>query len=275
MAKEDRTLYRSAHSISDSRQIMRNLAVALGVATVLATVFTAWTPASFGAGEIAEYLAIALDRQTEPETSEGVALGEPPAETELRIGIVAGHSGLHPDSGLPDPGAVCSDGLTELEINTSIADLVVRGLRAAGFEAILLEEFDTRLTGYRAVALVSIHADACVAINDEATGYKVSAALDTAVPDKAQRLVSCLADRYGAATNLRYHPGSITRDMTAYHSFYEIHSQTPAAIIETGFMYLDRDFLTQQPDRAARGIVEGILCYVHNEPVSLSGDIQP
>ena len=119
--------------------------------------------------------------------------------------------------------------------------------------------------------LVSIHADSCTPINEFATGYKVTSALDTVVPDRAQRLVDCLVDRYARATGLSYHPGSITRDMTEYHTFREVHSQTPAAIIETGFLYLDRDFLLANPEKAARGIAEGVLCYVNNEPASLPG----
>jgi N-acetylmuramoyl-L-alanine amidase len=118
---------------------------------------------------------------------------------------------------------------------------------------------------------VSIHADSCLAIGPEATGFKVAAAVDTAVPDRAQRLVTCLADRYAQATGLDFHPGSITVDMTEYHTFYEVHSETPAAIIETGFLYLDRQFLTESPERAARGIVEGVLCYLHNQPASIPG----
>ena len=57
--------------------------------------------------------------------------------------------------------------------------------------------------------------------------------------------------------------------MTEYHSFYEIHSQTPAAIIEVGFLYLDRDFLTSEPEKAANGIVDGVLCFLNNEPINL------
>lgn len=253
------------------RQVLRQLAVCVGVAAVLATVFTAWTPASLRPGELVEQLAAAADRAGAGSESTAVSSGAE-ADQRLRVGIVAGHSGPNKDTGLPDPGAVCPDGLTELQVNSTIADLVVSGLQAAGIEADLLEEFDPRLTGYRAVALVSIHADACVPINDQATGFKVAAALDTSVPDRAQRLVACLADRYAQATGLPFRPGSITRDMTEYHSFYEIHNQTPAAIIETGFLYLDRDFLTSHPDRAARGIAEGILCYINNEPATLPGE---
>jgi N-acetylmuramoyl-L-alanine amidase len=248
--------------------VMRNLAVVLIVAAGLATIFTAWTPASLSPGELAEQLAAALEGPGEPTA---IAAGLSPTESGLEIGIVAGHSGIDPDLGFVDPGAVCDDGLTELEVNEDIAERVVRGLEAAGLNPVLLEEFDDRLVGYRAVALVSIHADSCLPINDQATGFKVSAALDTSVPDRAQRLVACLADRYGRSTDLIYHPESITRDMTEYHTFYEVHSQTPAVIIETGFLYLDRTFLTEEPEKAAQGIAEGILCYVNNEPIDPSG----
>ncbi|MFP3855045.1 MAG: N-acetylmuramoyl-L-alanine amidase [Anaerolineales bacterium] len=266
---EQSDLSLGAESSPTASLVMRNLAVTLIVAAALATVFTAWTPASLSPGELAGQLAAALEGEIAP-TAQAV-LGASPTESGLRIGIVAGHSGVDPDLGTVDPGAVCDDGLTELEVNEDIAGKVVRGLEAAGLNPVLLEEFDDRLVGYRAVALVSIHADSCLPINEQATGYKVSAALDTSVPDRAQRLVACLADRYGQTTGLRYHPDSITRDMTEYHTFYEVHSQTPAVVIETGFLYLDRGFLTQESEKAAQGIVEGILCYINNEPIDPAG----
>ncbi len=238
----------------------------LGVAAVVATVLTAWTPASLDPGGMVESLMAALAGAEQAE------LSEPEATVPvgpLPVGIVAGHSGLHPDSGLEDPGATCSDDLTELQVNSKIASLAVQGLQAAGVETLLLEEWDERLEGFRGAALVSIHADSCAPINNLATGYKVSAAVESLVPDRTQRLVACMADRYGRMTGLRFHPNSVTLDMTEYHTFFEIHSGTPAAIVEVGFMYLDRDFLTQQPEVAARGIVEGLLCYVNNEPATL------
>jgi len=248
-----------------ARGVLRHMGVVFTAAAVFATAFTAWTPASLSPGEFVEQLMAAASSKpapVEPSTSGEIV----PAESTVRIGIVAGHSGPYPTTGYVDPGAVCDDGLTELEVNQNIANLVVRSLQAAGYNAELLQEWDPRLTGYRAVALVSIHADSCVFISNDATGFKVAAALDSAVPDKAGRLVDCLADRYAADTGLTFRANSITRDMTEYHSFYEIHSDTPAAIIETGFLYLDREFLTRHPEQAARGIAEGILCYINNEP---------
>jgi N-acetylmuramoyl-L-alanine amidase len=258
-----------------ARQVMRYLAVAMVVAAALATVFTAWTPAGLSPGELASQLAAALERRPDEENAlEGIA-GQMDGGVELTIGIVVGHAGPHPNTGLVDPGATCPDGLTELQVNREVGELVQKGLQAAGLYVDLLDEWDDRLYSYRAVALVSIHADACIPINDQATGYKVTAAMDTAVLDKAQRLVACMVDRYGRATDLRYHPGSITRDMTEYHTFNEIHSQTPAVVIEIGFLYLDRELLTKDPAKVARGITEGILCYVNNEPADLTWENRP
>ena len=255
-----------------AREVTRHLFIAGAIAAVLATILTAWRPASLDPGEFVSQL-LASRGEEDPTQAAIEDAGTP--TSHLPIGIVAGHSGPHPDTGYVDPGATCPDGLTELEVNQSIANLVISGLEGAGLQTVLLEEFDSRLAGFRGLALISIHADSCLAINEQATGYKVAAALDTAVPDRSQRLVACVADRYGRATGLRFQPHSVTLDMTEYHSFYEIHSQTPAAIIEVGFLYLDRDFLTSQPAAAARGIVDGLLCYISNEPAELPLEILP
>jgi N-acetylmuramoyl-L-alanine amidase len=250
-------------------EAIRYVGITLLVSAILATLFTSWTPESLNPGQVFESWFAKVNLSEEAEISETMdsALVD---SVVPKVGIIAGHSGPHPDTGLVDPGATCEDGLTELEVNTEIADLVVRGLKALGFEVDLLEEFDSRLVGYKADALVSIHADACYYINDEATGYKVSKSAVSDVPQSAQRLVDCITDRYARSTGLTFHPGSITLDMTEYHTFYEIHSDTPAAIIETGFLYLDRDYLTQHPEEVARGIVDGILCYINNEPVDVN-----
>ncbi len=41
---------------------------------------------------------------------------------------------------------------------------------------------------------------------------------------------------------------------------------TPAAIIETGFLGGDRDFLTGQTGRVAAGIADGVLCFLAPAP---------
>jgi N-acetylmuramoyl-L-alanine amidase len=180
------------------------------------------------------------------------------AQDAVRIGIVSGHRGH-------DSGAVCDDGLTEAALNFAHATRVAEVLRAEGYIVDVLDEFDPRLRGYRARALLSIHADSCARINDFATGFKVARAAHSRVPDEADRLVACLTARYGARTGLRFHANTVTRDMTQYHAFDEIAPETPAAIIETGFMDLDRQLLEGRPQVVAQGIVEGMLCFLRGE----------
>ncbi len=234
------------------------LPVALSVAILLATLFTAWTPTGMFSGSLSEKLSLLLTAQPEG----GVAATPFP---QLRIGIVAGHYGY-------DSGAVCRDGagqvtLTEAEVNLKIASLVQERLVRLGFQVDLLNEFDTRLNGYRAVALVSIHNDSCDYLGDQATGFKIAAAMNTRDFNRASRLTECLRDRYQRVTGLPFHAGSITSDMREYHAFNEIDPNTVAAIIETGFLNLDRVFLLEQTDLVAEGVVQGILCYVRNENI--------
>jgi N-acetylmuramoyl-L-alanine amidase len=237
---------------------LRAAQTVLGIAILLATLFTALPSRGLVAGDFYERLSIILT----PRSVESEPMVSQP---QLRIGIVAGHSGN-------DSGAVCFDGnnnitLTEADLNLKIAAMVQEKLTQQGYQVDLLREYDTRLNGYRALAIVSIHNDSCEYINDEATGYKVAAALNTNDLNRANRLTACLVDRYRRVTEMNFHAGSITADMREYHSFREIDPSTVAAIIETGFLNLDREILTKQTDRIAEGVVEGILCFTNNENI--------
>jgi len=224
----------------------------ISVGILMATLFTFWTPANLFSDQLFDQMITAWEGNQGQTYPTATPLPAP------RIGIVAGHMGF-------DPGSVCEDGLQEADVNRVIAALVQQKLTDAGYQVDLLNEFDDRLQGYQALALVSIHNDSCSYVNDDATGFKVAAASASAYPEKAIRLQSCLADRYATITGMRYHANTVTNDMTYYHAFDEIHSQTTAAIIETGFLYLDREILTTNPNLVAEGVVAGILCYIRNE----------
>jgi N-acetylmuramoyl-L-alanine amidase len=230
----------------------------IAIAILMATLFTALPSRGLVSGDFYDRLSMVLT----PRPGENVPL---PAQPQERIGIVAGHSGN-------DSGAVCVDGngivtLTEADVNLEIAALVQQQLSQAGYQVDLLREFDSRLNGYRALAIVSIHNDSCEYVNDQATGYKVAAALNTSDLNRANRLTACLVDRYGRNTGMTYHAGSITGDMREYHAFREIDPNTVAAIIETGFLNLDREMLTQNTEQVAEGVVQGILCFAKNENI--------
>jgi N-acetylmuramoyl-L-alanine amidase len=241
---------------------IRYVSLVAVVGMALATVFTAWTPNTKFGGVLAGFphpaTPVAVVQSTAVITPTATAVA-----TSLRIGIVAGHKG--PNN---DPGAVCPDGLTEASVNLDIATRVKVGLESSGFQVDLLDEFDPRLEGYDALAVVSIHNYSCAYINDQATGFKVAGAINGGARDKSEKLVACLIDRYPRQTGLPFHAHSVTPDMTNYHSYYEVKPTTPVAIIETGFLNLDRDILTQQPYRVAQGVIDGILCYALNQPIA-------
>jgi N-acetylmuramoyl-L-alanine amidase len=244
------------------RGLLYQLEITLGVAFLIATLFTAWTPADLLVGNLRERLAEGILPLETPAPG-----AEPTAAPQLtpRIGIVVGHW----DDNTKDPGAVCADGaLTEFQVNQSVATRVQADLEKLGYEVDLLREFDPLLNDYEAMALVSIHADSCDYINDAATGYKVAASMANPRPERSQRLVACLRTRYGQSTGMKLHSTSVTDDMTSYHAFEEINPETTSAIIEVGFLNLDRQILTQHQDFIAKGITDGILCFVNNEDIS-------
>ena len=228
---------------------------------MVATIFTMWSPDNLFR------TSLTGNQPYDPRSGFPTDWPTPTTSPRPRIGIVAGHWGY-------DSGAVCQDtGLTEVEVNLRIASIVQQNLTAAGYDVDLLQEFDDRRYKYEALALVSIHNDSCDYVNDQATDFKVadSYASGSEGPSSPNtRLLQCLVDRYSKDNPaLAYHPGSVTRDMTDYHAFDEISPRTPAAIIETGFLALDRDYLTQHADQVARGISDGILCFIQNEPITI------
>jgi N-acetylmuramoyl-L-alanine amidase len=239
------------------------LAIVLGVAYVIWMASGAPDGSSTDASPTPERVVVAIPTQTPRPTSPPPASPtvEPsplpsPTPGPRKVGIVAGHW-------KSDAGAVCPDGLQEVTINLDVASRVVAILQEEGYEAELLPEFSDQLQGYRADAFVSIHADSCNV--PEASGFKVARVAASAIPEQEDRLVACLIEEYGEATGLPFHEHSITYDMTVYHAFNEIHPETPAAIIELGFMGADREILTENAFEVAQGVVGGIVCFLEGE----------
>ncbi|MBI5304698.1 MAG: N-acetylmuramoyl-L-alanine amidase [Chloroflexi bacterium] len=169
------------------------------------------------------------------------------------IALLAGHSGG------ADTGAICPDGLREVDINVDIANRTKLFLEARGYQVEVLAEFDRRLNAtkrdYTPRVFLAIHADSCIMY---ASGYKVARAEFSAISQEDDRLVRCVSSAYAAATQLAFHEGSITRDMTHYHALNEINSNTPGAIIELGFLGADKKILKERRDALALGIADGL-----------------
>jgi N-acetylmuramoyl-L-alanine amidase len=169
----------------------------------------------------------------------------------LLIGIIAGHRGN-------DSGTECPDGLTEVEITSSLTDKLIGRLMESGINAEDLDEFDSRLDNFSATALISVHVDSCDFINDLATGFKIAGSPYTDSSD----LSICMQQAYADATSLPYHASSVTPHMANYHAFRKIGKGTPALIIEVGFLNLDREILTEGSDIVLDGLVGGIQCFL-------------
>lgn len=221
-------------------------------AALLATLFTAWPVAG-----------LVDNINTLGQDAFSVAATET-AQPNFHVGLVVGHWGF-------DSGAVCSEelgGYKEVNLNHTIAEETRKVLQSYDVKVDLLKEFDERLEGYQAQALVSIHADTCEFTSEDQTGFKIQDSQENQRPDQAARLLQCMKTRYGSATSLKYDEHRISVDMTDYHAFRTIDPNTPAIIIETGYMNLDRDLLVNHPDLVGRGIAEGILCYLYRQPIS-------
>ncbi len=243
--------------------IRRNLLVAAGRlmlviagASLLAVALIIWRLVAAGGEPSPTAVSSAAGSSAPSAFSTTISSPTPLSTHTPRVGIVAGHSGY-------DPGAVCPDGSAEADVNMAVAEEVVALLRRKGYQVDLLKEYDEQLAGYRANALVSVHADSCDVPG--ASGFKVARVTDSVIPEAEDRLVACLYREYEAETGLARHPSSITDNMTNYHAFREIDDYTPGAIIETGFLLDDHDLLVHRPKVVARGIAAGVVCFLEED----------
>lgn len=245
---------------STGLQALRTILMVLAAAILVSTIFSLWTRPTF----LPDNFRAGLNQVQATQHLINIQPSPLPTDVrKVRIGIVAGHSGTPQDETFnEDPGAVCPDGLTELSINTTVARLVVAALQRESYTVDLLEEFDPRLKNYRADALVSIHTNDCSDYGPAGTGYNAaSAAARQTTRGADERLLNCLISQYGATTGLPRHYG-ITNDMTLYHTFSEVSSDTPTVIIELGYMRNDREILTQRPELVAQGVANGLRCFL-------------
>lgn len=175
-----------------------------------------------------------------------------------RVGLLVGHW-QH------DSGTVCADGLREVDVTTDVALRTRAILEARGLTVDLLPEHDPHVPqpptqGYRAAALVAIHADTCEWPG--LSGFKVARWRYSDMPAVDDRLVTCLEDAYAAATGLPRNDDTISVNMWNYYAFREIGVDTPAAIIELAFLLGDRAFVDAHRYEMALGVADGISCFL-------------
>jgi N-acetylmuramoyl-L-alanine amidase len=189
-------------------------------------------------------------------------------DDEWRVGLQIGHyqnDEVPPElSGLVGNTGAVWGGQTEADVIAPIVDLAIGYLESEG---VVVDRLPAVVPpGYRADAFVSVHADGNT--NSAINGFKIAGPRRD-YSGRSSALVAALTSAYASSSRLRA-DGNVTRRMTAYYAFnwprYEhaIHPLTPAAIVETGFLTspIDRTVIVNNPERAARGIADGILSFL-------------
>ncbi len=153
--------------------------------------------------------------------------------------------------------------LHEADVNLAMARSVARDLAAAGVTVDLLPA--TVPVGYTADAFVAIHADGGGRL---ASGWKVAAPRRASAASRM--LVDDIARAYGPVSGLPEDRYGVTFNMRGYYAFswtryaHTVSADTPAAIIETGYLTSasDRQVIVDDPEKAALGITAGIIAFL-------------
>ena len=199
-----------------------------------------------------------------------------PPEGPVRIALQAGHwradEAPRELSGLRDNGTRWR-GTAEWEVNLRIVRRAGAMLEGMGYEVDILPAVVP--PSYRAHLFIAVHADGS---NDpNATGYRVATPWRDPT-GRASQVATLLERSYGEATGIPRLP-TVTRRMRNYYAFnfrrYEhaLHPATIAVIIETGFLTSSRDrrVIVNDPERAARGIVEAVAAFKETPPPATVG----
>lgn len=163
-------------------------------------------------------------------------------------------------------------GKWEWEVNLAIAEKTAAFLREKGVTVDILPA--TVPPDYWADAFVAIHADGST--SKSANGFKVSGPWRDYTNNAAQ-LVSYIESSYKAETDMYMDP-NISRNMRGYYAFawwryeHSVHPMTTSAIFEAGFLTnaSDRKLLIGNPEKAAKGLGQGIVEYLESKDLPLS-----
>ena len=158
--------------------------------------------------------------------------------------------------------------MNELDVNLDIAGRVAALLRRQGIVVDLLPA--TVPPGYVADAFLALHADSDGV--GELSGFKLAHGPDRGALE--DRLVGDIHDAYAKATGMDDDARHVGVNMTYYYPFnwgrfqHATSAHTPAAILEMGYISSDDDraLLTEQPDRVAAAIADGLVRFLSETP---------
>jgi len=230
--------------------VMRGVQTVFSIAVVMATLLTLWNPRRMLRPTSLDDLL----RQAEiAKTDEAESGGEGGSQ----IGILSGYW-------QNTTGEVCADGLVESEVNYLIASLTAQILIDEGYDVKIFPEYDLALLNFKGKALVALYSGSCAENPKPPSGFKIESSPTTEHPDLIDQFAVCLADKYRETTGLNPVFNVINPDHPSYHIFRDIDPETPAVRIEMGSLMSDRHVLIENPEAAASGIAEGIICFLES-----------
>lgn len=204
----------------------------------------------------------------------GLTWAAPAQAATPRVGLQVGHwnSRELPDElkSIRGNTGTAGGGYTEVQVNLDIAQRAAGFLRGYGVAVDILPA--TIPVGYKADAFVAIHADGST--NRTISGFKAST--HWLEWEAGVALVDALRIDYGAASGLAWDGSHITSGMRGYYAFpsgryaHAISNSTPGVILELGYLTTTRDrvLMTQQADRLARGVADGIMRFLRTQPAA-------
>lgn len=187
------------------------------------------------------------------------------------IGLIPGHYGF-------DSGFQCGaeyNFVKESDVNLRIAVMVRDYLEAQGYTVNFMQEFDPDLTNYTALALVSIHANTCDTKGTSQSGFYVTTGGQNTYPSESKRLNDCLTYHYEQNSELNFLGENYIPGEEMLYSFDTVNNYTTISVIHTGYLGNDYRTISEKTNSLAKGIADGIVCYVENEAVGSIYKAQP
>jgi len=186
----------------------------------------------------------------------------------VRVGLQVGHLGA-----ADQPEELASlrtstgghwNGVDEVTVNLAVVEALAERLAGLGFEVDVLTA--TVPPGYRADALISVHADAN--LDTDRRGYK--SAHTRPARNALEPLLKVSIDRrVFLATELPDDDSNVSGNMLQYYAFdhrrftHSASARTPALLVELGYLSNDRDMeLLLDPDRFAAALARGLVDFL-------------
>ncbi len=190
-----------------------------------------------------------------------------PAKVAIQVGHYKNDDFPDELANLRDNNGAESGGVTEVEVNQAIANLIANYLESKGVYVEILPA--TVPQNYWADVFLAIHADGSE--DADKSGYKFATSWRD-LSGNADELIEFLVDEYEPATGLVW-DDNITRNMRGYYAFawwrydHSIHPMTTPVIVETGFLTneSDRNLLVNSPEIPADAISRGVIKYLESK----------